>query len=77
MTNKYKHPPGHKQSVIDGCTCPVKSNFNGDGCGYVDSGGNKLFIFDDRCKLHGNGDRKLPPDEICYTEKEYRHVNAT
>jgi hypothetical protein len=63
----FPFPPGHPQSVATGCLCPVTDNAHGAGCGYVDAAGNALYIFEDRCPLHG-GDQAEPmdPEELCY-----------
>lgn len=49
----YVHPPGHPQSVADGCTCPVLDNGHGKGCGYVSVEGEPVFIVNGDCPLHG------------------------
>ena len=67
---RYQHPPGHPQSVNDGCTCPVMDNGHGKGCGYVDVSGTPLFVFDMNCPLHG-GDQaeEMNPEEMCFEDK--------
>lgn len=61
--SKHPHPPGSKESLKDGCTCPVMDNHNGEGSGYFESDGSPVFWFNYECPLHG----ELPdiaPDTI-------------
>lgn len=69
---QYQHPPGDPQAVSDGCTCPVTDNANGKGCGYVDSEGWPLYVFDLECPLHG-GDKaaEMDPETPCFDANEY------
>lgn len=59
MTN-YDHPPGHPQSVADGCQCPTLVNGHGAGCGYSDANGHPLYVVDQTCPLHGNAPQPAP-----------------
>lgn len=47
--------PGSNAAISKGCTCPVLDNRHGRGHG-VDEKGNKVFVQNDDCPLHGKGD---------------------
>ena len=60
----YPHTPGSDAAVEDGCTCPVLDNAHGKGCGYTTQDGERLFIVNGECPLHG-GKGFLPDDTHC------------
>lgn len=46
---KRKLNPGSKEAIKAGCSCPVLDNSHGKGyMGIAD-----LFVYTDKCKLHG------------------------
>lgn len=52
-------------------------NANGIGCGYVDSEGWTLYVFNLECPLHG-GDKaeEMDPETLCFEAKEYAEITG-
>lgn len=45
-------PPGSREAVDQGCTCPVLDNGYGRGSGRVDEAGQPLYWKSEGCPLH-------------------------
>lgn len=75
--SRYPHPPGDPQAVAAGCLCPVLDNGHGRGCGYVDSQGAPLYVFNDACPLHGGNQAEvMDPNEVCFDANDYDAAGA-
>ena len=61
-------PPGSKEALQKGCTCPVMDNGHGKGL-YFDKNGVPVFWFNLDCPIHGNAE-KINGETILYPISE-------
>lgn len=52
MQDIKKLNPGSEEAKKLGCTCPAMDNRHGLGM-YVDNDGNKIFVYNHDCPIHG------------------------
>lgn len=55
MAVKEWLPPGNKEAIAAGCSCPVMDNAHGKGYmgGVKDDNGQTVFVISGDCPLHG------------------------
>lgn len=51
MTEKLPNP-GSDEAIEQGCKCPVMDNHNGEGIGYTDGSGTRLYYINEHCPVH-------------------------
>jgi len=54
MKTKWKHNPGSKEAVKNGCTCATMDNRNGKGFGYIK--GELQFWISESCPMHSESE---------------------